>query len=329
MTLDEYVYGKGITNNNFCYGLERTLKMLGNIQGSRTPKFGVYYSKDNQSYECTKKFGRDYLEAFDNVKKAILDLLDAGKVQSLREIARNPLAPIIKGKILSVYYPEIYLNIFAEEHVDHYLKAFDLWDENIAKASVEYKRMVLVDFKNNDPDMQSWPMNMFAVFLWKYFPKPPQTDKFYTNLHKKKDNLESDISSIRNGNFGFGGEGEQHKNLKEYIYNNPSIIGIHSFKEKAMEHNLLSGDRLDVWFRLIDDSEIAVEVKSEISSSADVLRGLFQCVKYKTVMDAENKIEDKVHDNHVILVIGGSLTPSNAEIRDIFRIETYENIKVK
>lgn len=118
-----------------------------------------------------------------------------------------------------------------------------------------------------------------------------------------------------------------HKSLKEYIYNNPSVIGIHSFIDRAMEHNLLSGDRLDVWFRLIDNSEIAVEVKSEVSSSADVLRGLFQCMKYKTIMDAENKIEGTVRDNHVILVLGGSLSQSNAEVRDILRIETYENIK--
>jgi len=327
MTLDEYVYGKGITKNNFCYGIERTLKMLGNIQGSRSPKFGVYYNKENQTYEHTKKFGRNYLEAFDNVKNAILDLLDAGIIQDLRDIARNPLAPIIKGKILSVYYPEIYLNIFSEEHVDHYLKAFDLWDENLSKADVAYKRMVLVDFKYNDPDMHSWPMNMFAVFLWKYWPKPPQTDKFYTNLHNKKDQLESDKTLIRKGNFGYGGEGDLHKGLKEYIYNNPWIIGIHSFKQREMEHILLSGDRLDVWFELADGSEIAVEVKSEISSSADVLRGLFQCVKYQAIMDAENLIDGITHNNHVILVLGGSLSETNAGIRGKFGIEVYENIK--
>jgi len=327
MTLDEYVYGKGITQNNFCYGLERTLKMLGNIQGSRSPKFGVYYNKESKTYEHTKKFGRNYIEAFDNVKKAILDLLDAGIIQDLRDIANNPLAPIVKGKILSVYYPEIYLNIFAEEHVDHYLKAFDLWDEQLAKADVAYKRMVLVDFKNNDPDMSSWPMNMFAVFLWKYWPKPPQKDKSYPNPSNKKAQLESDKALIRKGGYGYGGEGSLHKSLKEYIFNNPWIIGIHSFKQRDMEHILLSGDRLDVWFELADGSEIAVEVKSEISSSADVLRGLFQCVKYKTILEAENLIEGVTHNNHVILVLGRSLSETNAEIRDKFDIEVYENIK--
>lgn len=92
-----------------------------------------------------------------------------------------------------------------------------------------------------------------------------------------------DIEAIRSGIVhGSGGEGPDHKALKDYIASHPGIVGAKGKSE--VEHKLLSGDRLDVWF---PDSQIAVEVKPSSSSDEDLLRGLFQCVKYKATLDAE------------------------------------------
>ena len=328
MTIDEYVEGKGQKDNNFCYGIEIALKMLGNIQGSSAVKFGIYFSKAQSQYVFASRFGSNYIEAFENVRNSILELLNAGEKENLKAIIENPLAPTIKGKILSVYYPEIYLNIFSDEHLSFYLKKFDLLDEKLAKANAVYKRKALVKFKNDDPDMKSWSMNMFAVFLWKYFPKAPPS-KSSEWIKKVKDQFTKDEESIRKGNFGFGGEGEQHRKLKEYIFKYPNVIGITNYKEKGMEHNLLSGDRLDVWFRLADGSQIAIEVKSQISSSADVLRGLFQCVKYRAIISAENLTHGEIHNNLVYLVLGGSLSKSNQKIRELFDITVFENIEAE
>ena len=121
-----------------------------------------------------------------------------------------------------------------------------------------------------------------------------------------------------------GGEGEDHKKLKEYIYIYPKAIGIKNVKEKKMEHILLSGDRLDVYFELTDGSKIAVEIKPSTSTDADVLRGLFQCVKYKCVLDAEDKLHGEKHDNTSILVIGGELSPENKKVQDTFGINVIE-----
>jgi hypothetical protein len=53
-----------------------------------------------------------------------------------------------------------------------------------------------------------------------------------------------------------------------------------------VEGSLPSGDRLDV--EIVDgDRRIGVEVKSIRSGDDDLQRGLFQCVKYKAVMDAQ------------------------------------------
>lgn len=130
---------------------------------------------------------------------------------------------------------------------------------------------------------------------------------------------------IRSGKFyGSGGEGENHKRLKEYIYNHPKAIGIKNIKEREMEHILLSGDRLDVYFELNDGSKIAVEIKPSSSPDADVLRGLFQCVKYKAILDSEDKVHGKKATNSAILVIGGELSPENRKVQETLGIKIIE-----
>ena len=121
----------------------------------------------------------------------------------------------------------------------------------------------------------------------------------------------SDVEEIRSGKVhGYGGEGVEHKELKEYIASHPALVGA---KEKGItEYILLSGDRLDVWF---PNSKIAVEVKPSTSPDADVLRGLFQCVKYKATLDAEAAIMGEKPEAKVIFVIGGCLSKSNKEVQ--------------
>ena len=134
-------------------------------------------------------------------------------------------------------------------------------------------------------------------------------------------------TAIRSGNFfGGGGEGPDHKKLKEYIYNHPEVIGIIDIKKRDMEHILLSGDRLDVYFVLADNSKVAVEIKPSTSPDADIMRGLYQCVKYKAILDAEDKVHGNKANNSAILVIGGELSPENRKVRDTLGVKALENM---
>ena len=136
-------------------------------------------------------------------------------------------------------------------------------------------------------------------------------------------------TAIRSGMFyGTGGEGDEHKKLKEYVYNHPEILGIKDVKERDLEHILLSGDRLDVYLVLNDGSKIAVEIKPSTSPDSDVLRGLFQCVKYKTILDAEDKIHGEKANKSTILVIGGELSPENRKVQEVLGITVIENVKI-
>ena len=131
--------------------------------------------------------------------------------------------------------------------------------------------------------------------------------------------------NIRSGSLnGTGGEGEKHKRLKKYIYNHPEEIGIKDIKNRMMEYVLLSGDRIDVFFELNNGSKVAVEIKPSSSPDADILRGLFQCVKYKTVLDAEDKIHGEKPSNSSILVVEGELSTENKKVQEVLGI----NVKI-
>ena len=135
--------------------------------------------------------------------------------------------------------------------------------------------------------------------------------------------------SIRSGNFGYGGEGIEHKRLKKYIYEHPESVNIKVPSLRKMEYVLDSGDKIDVYFEHDDGSRISVEVKPSTSPDSDILRGLFQCVKYKTVMDAENKVHYRRCRNKAILVIEGKLSSKNKMVQRILGITVYENFRLK
>ena len=186
MQIDDYVQGKQ-NKESFCYYLENRFESLGRITGSNAYKFGVFFSQEKKHYNFTKKFGATYTEAFSNVKKCILDLLDAGQKGDLRAMADNPISTMFKGKILSTYYPKQFLNIFSEKHLNYFLISLNLDTKELMKKDAVYKRQALLDFKNSDSDMKEWSVHMFGEFLYNYYPKAPLKPKERAVLKKDED----------------------------------------------------------------------------------------------------------------------------------------------
>lgn len=140
-------------------------------------------------------------------------------------------------------------------------------------------------------------------------------------------NSKKDEDRIHTGHYFGGPESDNHKSLKEYILSHPNSIGLTRINnsKSECEHILLSGDRLDVYFESKNGDGIAVEVKSIISDDADILRGLYQCVKYKAVLDAQNQTHGLFAKNKAILVIEGSLSESNQQVKDSLGITVIEH----
>lgn len=97
-----------------------------------------------------------------------------------------------------------------------------------------------------------------------------------------------------------------------------------------MEYTLLSGDRLDVYFQLKDGTQVAVEVKSDISDDADILRGIYQCVKYDAVLKAERCVHCVKGDHcpvKVILVLEREMPIEKISVASLLNVCYKDNIK--
>jgi hypothetical protein len=182
--LDDYVIGVGQKNEgeglNFCYTLERDLDGLGRIIGSTAYKFGVYYGRTKKDsrvkYRFTGKYGSTPKKALEDIKECILHLLEAGEDEDLKAIEDNKISPMFKGKILSTYFPGRYLNVFSDDHLSYYLTQLGLDTEELIYGDPVYKREALLKFKDEDPYMRHWPVDLFSYFLYQEYPGRPKWD---------------------------------------------------------------------------------------------------------------------------------------------------------
>lgn len=155
----------------------------------------------------------------------------------------------------------------------------------------------------------------------------------YTRWHQVLQSLEIEQATsnftpfIKNASAGFGGgESDEHKALKEYIALNPQVIGLNANVPAGITEYLLpSGDCLDVSFKG-DKVWITAEVKSSISAEGDIVRGLFQCVKYRAVMEAVLLTESRPQNARALLVLESKLPKSLIPLRNMLGIEVIENI---
>ncbi len=201
MSIEEYVVGHQM-HNTFCYWLETTLMELGKIKGGSPAdkKFGIYFGKtindSAQKYRYLLKFGNSKEEAYNNVRNEIISLLEAGKQNAIDIIIDNKLSPMFKGKILSTYYPDRYLGVFSDKHLDYFLERTGLMSDETVQLDQVEKREALLKFKESDSVMKTWSVFEFYRFLYEKFGRPVQsTEKVAKDL---KGYIESQFPSINN-----------------------------------------------------------------------------------------------------------------------------------
>ena len=92
----------------------------------------------------------------------------------------------------------------------------------------------------------------------------------------------------RDGTGRGGGEGANHRALRLKVMREPGLVrrGLRS-EDTETEVELLSGDRVDV-VSVAKDGTVAIEVKSRDSDWNDLRRGVYQCVKYRAVLAAQD-----------------------------------------
>lgn len=120
-----------------------------------------------------------------------------------------------------------------------------------------------------------------------------------------------------------GSESDAHKKLKEQVANNPALVGLKTDDSGIQEFALWSGDKVDVYFQR---EAVAVEVKTANAGFDELHRGIFQCVKYKAVLQAQ-----QVHDRIIpiadcLLAVGGAFPEELQEIANVLGVRCYARL---
>jgi len=126
---------------------------------------------------------------------------------------------------------------------------------------------------------------------------------------------------------GRGGEGPHHLALKTYVSEHPQAVGLApGSRVGEVEWPTASGDKVDVVFER-RGLRLAVEVKPYHAGEGDLLRGVFQCLKYQAVLTAEAALADEPVETRVLLVLGGGATDEVVSVANRLGIPVRDNVR--
>jgi len=135
--------------------------------------------------------------------------------------------------------------------------------------------------------------------------------------------------SVRENRFHpFGGEGKLHLSLKTFVSQHPELL--HSTLGKDLtsevEYSFLSNDRLDVILKA-EDEWIGIEVKTSECNEDELIRGLFQVVKYKALLRATLLMKSETKGFRCMLVIGGHASTEIAQMAKRLKVEYISEVE--
>lgn len=171
MEKDDYVIGRTneLETESFCYWIETKLRDLGSIKGGSAEKFGIFYSQDKKDYVTTKRWSSSFNcdEAFLKIKSEISNLLLVGETKDFDKIEASPLPEMLKHKILTTYFPNDYISIFATDHVDFF--CFELNIEIADNDTYAVKHDKILQYKNSHEEFSKLNNYLFMRLLYFWY----------------------------------------------------------------------------------------------------------------------------------------------------------------
>lgn len=193
----EYVVGFGSQNKSFCYLVEFELRELGEIRGSTSAKFGLWYGTHGEDrevrYRATKQyFGGDVDNAFRDIKVALARLIrEAKELKEFRDL-KSIIGGMFKYKIIYLYNPKIMIPSFVIKDLRHFEEKLGLKPsgtfEKCQKQLLEYK-------KENKPELSN---HDFALMLYELFGKntAAKTEKVDEKPNEKSKKIVKKIDAL-------------------------------------------------------------------------------------------------------------------------------------
>jgi hypothetical protein len=125
---------------------------------------------------------------------------------------------------------------------------------------------------------------------------------------------------------GGGGESPEHRSFKRWLAAQPQLFGLSAEVRGEEEADLDSGDTIDVLYKTARRT-VGVEAKSRLSAEGDLLRGVFQCVKYAAVLRAMARWKGERAPCAVYLALEASATPLLRETAGVLGVALVENAR--
>jgi len=192
--------------------------------------------------------------------------------------------------------------------VNQYLERYARPERHIDDMSLDEKRAVVEEIQ----------AAIFSYEHWDDLLEEYEMEPLDEGLNE--DAQDDEISKPSRGGWSGEEESEEHNNLKEFIANNPYVVGLGENSNKGViEYLFPSSDRADVVFKN-DSNYLGVEVKSIISNDDDINRGIFQCVKYQSLLRAEQKALMHPPTARAVLVVEQQLPLGLHNLADILGI---------
>ena len=140
-------------------------------------------------------------------------------------------------------------------------------------------------------------------------------DRFDRRASRRRD-------AINASEFGGRGEGVNHRTLKEFVCRFAEKVCDAKLDDCSVEYPLLSGDKVDV--TASNTKKVwHMEIKSCTSEDPDLVRGLYQCIKYGAVGNAMESARNSNRIVESLLVVESKLSERVRRLADKLDVCVY------
>jgi 5-methylcytosine-specific restriction protein B len=186
LTLDTYSVGRS-DGDSFCYWLEFKTNLLGGVGGGNAGKWGIYWSKGDQTWKWNKSLkSATPEEALQKLKTGLINLTEAAasdQFDQLDSIGTNQLGlnrNALRAKPLYLYFPGKFLPITNPSHLTHYLNFFG----QSPKGGLHAKNRQLFTFLRGQLEFDGMDSRQMMIFLYETVPPGIST----AGIESKTDN---------------------------------------------------------------------------------------------------------------------------------------------
>ena len=196
--------------------------------------------------------------------------------------------------------------------VNWYLERYAEPEKHVNSMSLDEKRAIVEEIH----------ADIFSYEYWDDLLEEYDMEPLDEGL--SKDAQDDEVSRSSSGGWSGEGESEEHNNLKEFVADNPDVVGLGKNSNKGIiEYLFPSSDKADVVFKN-GSKYLGVEVKSIISNENDINRGIFQCVKYQSLLRAEQKALMLPPTARAVLVVEQQMPLGLQNLADILGIKVMD-----